>query len=71
MPRGGSRKGSGRPLKTAGEKRDVLNCRIKASNKQWLEQERERVDRSIGELVDLAIEVLQTHPKMQFPEAEE
>jgi hypothetical protein len=62
MPRGGQRSGSGRPLKTPGEKRAVLNCRIKASNKEWLEQLRERCDKSIGELIDQAVEALKAQP---------
>lgn len=66
MPRGGWR-GGGRPLKDEGVTRENVGCRVKSVNKVWLESEKERTGRSIGEIVDRAVEVLQEHPEKQYP----
>jgi hypothetical protein len=57
-------------MKTPGEMRNTLTCRIKESNRQWLLSEKERAGKGIGELVDLAVEVLQKHPEELPPDAE-
>lgn len=63
MTRGGKREGSGRPLKNANGVRHTLTCRVKESNRLWLYQEKERTGKGVGDLVDLAVEVLQKHPE--------
>lgn len=68
MARGGWR-GGGRPPKTAGVKRILLGCRVKEDIRQWLYAEKDRTGQSVGELVDLAVEVLQEHPDRLPPEA--
>jgi hypothetical protein len=68
MPRGGWR-GGGRPPKAEGIKRDLLGCRVLPENKAWLYAERDRTGKSVGEIVDLAIDTLQASPKKQFPDA--
>ncbi len=60
MPRGGKREGAGRPQKTPGEMRVTLNCRIRESLKDWLSNESERTGKSIGEIIDIAVERLQS-----------
>jgi hypothetical protein len=61
-PRGGWR-GGGRPPKEEGQLREHFGCRIKAANLTWLQETRERTVLSAGEIVDLAIELLQAHPE--------
>lgn len=68
-PRGGDR-GGRRPLKTEGDPRLSFTCRIKESNKNWIKSESERTGWSIGELADLAVEILQKHPEELPPDAE-
>jgi len=69
MTRGGARKGSGRKAKTQKEKRHPLNCLASYQTVVWINSERERTNKSIGELVDLAVEVLQEHPEKLPPDA--
>ena len=61
-PRGGWR-GGGRPLKEQGKPREHFGCRIKASNLAWIQEQREQLGLSAGEIIDLALELLQEHPK--------
>ena len=62
MPRGGWR-GGGRPKKDEGTVRELLGCRVKSPVKDWLYSEKERTGRSVGEIVDVAVELLQEHPE--------
>ncbi len=68
MPRGGWR-GGGRPPKTEGVKRTLLGCRVKDDVKNWLYAEKDRTGASVGEIVDLAVTVLQETPARHLPEA--
>lgn len=61
MPRGEKRAG-GRPPKSPNEVRQTLNCRVKPSTNEKISAFKEQTGCSIGELVDLAVEVLQKHP---------
>ena len=60
--RGGARKGAGRPSLPDSDRRKTLNVRVKTETSVWLHAERERFGLSMGELVDIAIELLQEHP---------
>lgn len=66
--RGGKRKGAGRPRKSD-EPRLHFACRMKESNREWIKAESERTGYSMGELVDVAVEVLQEHPENLPPDA--
>lgn len=68
-PRGEKRAG-GRPPIAENKKRQNLVCRVAPETKLWLEGQKAETDRSIGELVDRAIEVLQKHPEESFPAVE-
>ena len=69
MPRGGDR-GGRRPKLSETEKRRVLNCRVRPDHYEWLVSERERTNKSTGEIVDLALETLKQSPKKQFPNSQ-
>ena len=60
--RGGKRKGAGRPRKSD-EARLHFACRMKESNREWIKTESERTGWSMGEIADLAVEVLQKNPE--------
>ena len=62
ITRGGKRKGAGRPRKSD-EARLHFACRMKESNRQWIKTESERTGWSMGEIADLAVEVLQKNPE--------
>ncbi len=66
-PRGGWR-GGGRPAISDDLKRQTLTCRVAPETKVWLENQKAEADKSIGELIDLAVEVLQKHPEEAFLE---
>jgi len=68
VTRGGKRDGAGRPRKDDGLRRH-FGCRLKEDNIEWIQSEKERTGCSIGELVDLAVEVLQKHPEELPPDA--
>lgn len=70
MTRGGARKGAGRRQRTPEEKRHPLNCLVSFQSLAWVQSERERTGYSAGELVDLAIEILQKHPEELPPDVE-
>lgn len=61
-PRGEKRAG-GRPPIAEEMKRQNLVCRVAPETKLWLEEQKSETDKSIGELVDRAVEVLQKHPE--------
>lgn len=67
--RGGKRKGAGRPRKSD-EPRLHFACRMKESNREWIKTESERTGWSMGEIADLAVEVLQKHPDELPPDGE-
>lgn len=54
----------------ANELRLNLSCRIKESNKRYLRVENIRTGLSVGQLVDLAIELLKNSPEHHPPEAD-
>jgi hypothetical protein len=66
----GEKKAGGRPAIAEELKRQTLTCRVAPETKQWLESQKEQGGKGIGELVDLAVEVLQKHPDELPPEAE-
>lgn len=68
-PRGGWR-GGGRPTIPDEQKRQTLTCRVSPDTKQWLEEQKQQTSMGIGELVDLAVEVLQKHPDELPPDIE-
>jgi|GEM_PF-3185647 len=71
--RGGKREGSGRPKREQREGKPpkvVLSCRVEAETVAFLKQEEQRTSKSIGELVDLAIEVLQENSEELPPNLE-
>lgn len=70
MTRGGKREGAGRPRKSE-EARVHFGCRLKETNAEWIQAEKERTGKSAGEIADLAIELLQKHPEEAFSQAEE
>lgn len=70
MTRGGKREGAGRPRKS-NEARIHFGCRIKETNAEWIQSEKLRTGKSVGEITDLAIEVLQKHPEESFPSVED
>jgi hypothetical protein len=67
MVRGGARPGSGRPAKDVQDKRPPLNCRINPTHKVWLEEVRQQTEMGLGELVDIAIDLLRQHPERIKP----
>lgn len=69
MARGGIRPGSGRPFKKADAKRDTLTCRVDPDVRAWLVTEKDRTGKSVGELVDYAVETLQDSPGRRLPDA--
>lgn len=68
-PRGGWR-GGGRPAIPEEQKRQTLACRVSPTTKQWLEEQKTQTGKGIGEIVDLAVEILQNHPEELPPGAE-
>ncbi|WP_373531205.1 hypothetical protein [Vampirovibrio sp.] len=73
MTRGGKRDGAGRPTRSDKEGKQpkvVLSCRVEAETLAFLDSEKQRTDRSIGELTDLAVFLLQKHPEESFPSVE-
>lgn len=54
MPRGGKREGAGRPKIERARK--TLSCRVKPETLDFLEEEKERTQKSLGEIVDEAVE---------------
>ncbi len=67
MPTRGGDRGGRRPLKTKGDPRLALNCRVRASNHHWLKEKAKLAGLSIGELTDLAIEALKRQPEILLP----
>ncbi len=59
--RGGTRPGAGRKAKKGPTK--LRSVRLKVANADWLENKSDEIGISQGDIVDLAIEVLQKHPK--------
>lgn len=64
--RGGKREGAGRKPKKGPTK--LRTVRLKADIADWLEVESKRTGLSQGDIVDVAVEVLQKHPEESFPE---
>lgn len=66
MPRGGKRENAGR--RTRQEKHNkpakkILSCRVEVQTLNHLKEIEESSSKSKGEIVDLAIELLQEHPE--------
>jgi hypothetical protein len=69
MTRGGSREGAGRRRLSEADRRKQLSCRVNDATFQWLSSERDRTSASVGEIIDLAVTVLQEMPARHLPEA--
>jgi len=64
VPRGGYR-GGVKPKLPNSKKRMHVTCRLKPENKEWIESQKYLSSKSVGEIIDMAIEILKLSPSIQ------